>query len=80
MKYWFAEGKVNSNSIRRGAGGYIVIYGDDANYSVYDSAGHDELLSVIAVRNKHDKGEVLSEGIRMYFVFTNDGILISGAR
>ena len=80
MKYWFAEGKVNSASIRGGAGGYLVIYGNIANYSDFGSTGHDELLEEIAVRNRYEKTEALSKGIRLFFAYVKDGIVISGVR
>ncbi|HAK46867.1 MAG TPA: hypothetical protein DCO79_13240 [Spirochaeta sp.] len=65
MKFWFAEGKLDGNA---------------AEYSIYDSVGHDDLLEEIASRNQLDKTEVLSNGLRLFFAFTRDGVVISGVR
>ena len=80
MKYWFSEGKIDVGKTRGSAGGFLVIYDDTANYSVYDSVGHDELLEAIASRKRLEKSEVLNRGIRLFFAFVRDGIVISGVR
>ena len=80
MKYWFAEGKVNVSSTRGTAGGFLVIYGDQANYSIYDSVGHDELLEELASRGRLDKQDALNDGIRLFFAYVKDGVVISGVR
>ena len=80
MKYWFAEGKVNVSSTRGDKGGFLVIYGGVAKYSIYDSVGHDDLLKDIAAANRFDKTIVLDEGIRLFFAYVNDGVVISGVR
>ncbi len=80
VKYWFAEGQVNVSSTRGSRGGFLVVYGDTANFSIYDSVGHDDLLEQIASRNRLDKQQVLTDGIRLFFVYTDDGVAISGVR
>ena len=80
MKYWFARGKLNENSTRGDAGGYLVIYEDTAKYSLFDSIGHDDLLEEIASRFHLEKSKVISGGIRLFFVYSGDGIVISGVR
>ena len=80
MKYWFAEGKVNVNNTRGSAGGFLVIYGDTAKYSTYDSVGHDDLLKVIASAKRLDPAVVLGHGIRLFFAYVKDGVVISGVR
>ncbi len=80
MKYWFSEGKIDVGKTRGSAGGFLVIFEDTAEYSIYDSVGHDDLLEQIASRNRLDKSKVLNEGIRLFFVFVEDGIVISGVR
>jgi len=80
MNYWFAKGKVNVNTTRGNKGGFIVIYEDWAEYSIYDSVGHDDLLSDIAARTQIEKSEVLNKGIRLFFTYTDGGILMSGVR
>lgn len=80
MKYWFADGQLNINDTHGSAGGFLVIYGKIANYSIYDSISHDDLLDEIATRNKLDKTTVVSEGLRLIFIYTKDGIAISGCR
>lgn len=80
MKYLFAEGKINVSSTRGDRGGFLVVYENFANYSTYDSVGHDELLEEIAARNRIDKTEVLGDGIRLFFAFTKKGVVISGVR
>jgi hypothetical protein len=80
MKYWFAEGKINVSDTCSSAGGFLVIYGNTAAYSIYDSVGHDDLLEEIASRNRIDKAEVLGEGIRLFFAYVKEGVVISGVR
>ena len=80
MKYWFADGKLNESTTRGSAGGFLVVYGDAAAFSIYDSVGHDDLLEELAARNHLDKAEVLDGGIRLFFVYTADGVVISGVR
>ncbi len=80
MKYWFARGKVNISSTRGTLGGFLVIYGDTARYSDYDSVGHDDLLRDIASRNRMEKSHVLDNGIRLFYTYIAGGIVISGVR
>jgi len=80
MKYWFARGKLNVSSTIGGAGGFLVIYEDTAVYSIYDSVGHDDLLEEIASRYHIDKTKALNDGIRLFFAYAEDGIVISGVR
>ncbi|MBI9103712.1 MAG: hypothetical protein JEY99_14955 [Spirochaetales bacterium] len=80
MKYWFAEGKVNVSSTRGDKGGFLVIYEDTAKISTYDSVGHDDLLEELASRYRLDKMEVLNNGIRLFFAYSGEGVLISGVR
>ena len=80
MKYWFAKGKINVSSTRGDAGGFLVIYEDTAKYSIYDSVSHDDLLNEIASRYHLDKTRVLNNGIRLFFTYSGDGIIISGVR
>ena len=80
MKYWFADGRFNVSDTRGNAGGYLVIYGDTAKFSIHDTIGHDDLLKGIAVSKALDKSVVLDKGIRLFFVYTKDGVAISGVR
>lgn len=80
MQYWFGRGEVNVSDTRGNAGGFLVIYGDEALYSIYDSVGHDDLLRDLAARRRLDKTKVLEDGIRLFFKFAHGGVVISGVR
>lgn len=80
MNYWFAKGQVNVNTTLGSKGGFLVIYDDWAEYSIYDSVGHDDLLSDIAARTHTERSEVLNNGIRLFFAYVEGGILMSGVR
>ncbi|MDC7227219.1 MAG: hypothetical protein PQJ61_10700 [Spirochaetales bacterium] len=80
MKYWFADGKITLSDTLGGRGGFLVIYGDIARCSLNNSAGHDDLLRGIAVAGRLNKTEVLGNGIRLFFKYVEDGVVISGVR
>ena len=80
MQYWFARGEVNVSDTRGDSGGFLVIYEDEALYSVYDSVGHDDLLRDLAARRRLEKTDVLENGIRLFFKFAHGGVVISGVR
>ena len=80
MKYWFADGKLNVSDTRGSSGGFLVIYGEDAAFSIYDSVGHDDLLEELAARTRLEKERVLGDGLRLFFVYVKDGVVLSGVR
>ncbi|MBI9106395.1 MAG: hypothetical protein JEZ04_06570 [Spirochaetales bacterium] len=80
MKYWFARGQLNVNSTMGDSGGFLVIYEDTATFSIYDSVSHADLLEELASRYHLDKTRVLNGGIRLFFAYSGDGIVISGVR
>ena len=80
MQYWFSRGEVNVSDTRGNNGGFLVIYGDEALYSIYDSVGHDDLLRDLAARRHIDRSEVLENSIRLFFKFAHGGVVISGVR
>jgi len=80
MQYWFGRGEVHVGDTRGNAGGFLVVYDDEALYSIYDSVGHDDLLRDLAARRRLDKTEVLEKGIRLFFKFAYSGVVISGVR
>lgn len=80
MQYWFSRGEVNVSDTRGNAGGFLVVYGEEALYSLYDSVGHDDLLRDLSARYHLDKTEVLERGLRLFFKFAHGGVVISGVR
>lgn len=80
MRYFFAPGKIGPNQIRGDSGGVMVIFDGIVKYSDYDSVGHDELLNDIASEIREEKMLVRSQGIRLYYAYTHEGIVLSGTR
>ena len=80
MKYLYAAGRVNVSDTRGSGGGFLVVYADMARYSIYDCVGHDDLLSDIAAMRSEARSRILSDGIRLFFVYVSEGVLLSGVR
>lgn len=57
-----------------------MIFEGIVKYSDYDSVGHDELLNDIASEIREEKLLVRSQGIRLYYSYSKEGIILSGTR
>jgi hypothetical protein len=79
-KFFFKAGKVNVSDTRGLSGGLFAIFEKWIAASPYDYTGHDELLEKIAAENRLDFVKVKHLGIRFYYMYSPQGIIISGCR
>lgn len=80
MKVFFGYGKVTLQDILMNSGGFMVLYKDQCRLSHSASIGHDELLEELASQCRWNKEEVHFGGIRLYYMYNDGNVYVSGVR
>ncbi len=79
-RFFFKSGAVNVNNTIGDSGGFFVIFDKWIAISPSDTTGHDDLLQKIAAEHHLDIIDIKYKGLRFYYQYCENGVLISGSR